>query len=70
MKDDAQMNVISGFRVYDTRGDDVIDKGGDANPYTLTYALWEPAVAPTEATTAEEEDDVDEEDEEDVEEDQ
>ena len=32
------MNVISGFRVYDTRGDDVIDKGGDAVPYTLTYA--------------------------------
>lgn len=62
MKDDAQMNVISGFRVYDTRADDVIDKGGDAAPYTLTYALWEPAVAPTEAITAEEEDDVDEED--------
>ena len=54
MKDGAQMNVISGFRVYDTRADDVIDKGGDANPYTLTYALWEPAVAPTEAITAEE----------------
>ena len=68
MKDDAQMTVISGFRVYDSRGDDVIDKGGDADEYTLTYALWEPAVVPTETIATEEEDDVDEEDEEDVEE--
>ena len=59
MKDDAQMTVISGFRVYDSRGDDSIDRGGDAPPYTLTYALWEPAVAPTEAEPAEEEDDTD-----------
>ena len=56
------MTVISGFRVYDSRGDDVIDKGGDADEYTLTYALWEPAVVPTETIATEEEDDVDEED--------
>ena len=62
MKEDAQMNVISGFRVYDSRGDDTIDKGGDADTYTLTYALWEPAVEPTENSPVEEEDETDEED--------
>ena len=62
MKEDAQMTVISGFRVYGTRGDDVIENGGDAPPYTLTYAPWEPAVEPTENNSAEEEDDADVED--------
>ena len=53
------MTVISGFRVYGTRGDDLIENGGDATPYTLTYAPWEPAVEPTENNSAEEDDDAD-----------
>lgn len=46
MKDGTEMNVVSGFRVYDTRGASKIERGGDAPTYALTYAAWEPAGVP------------------------
>ena len=59
MKDGAEMTVISGFRIYEDRGTTGIEKGGDAPPHTLTFAVWEPA-----EPTPEEEEIVEEEEEE------
>ena len=55
MKDGAEMTVISGFRIYEDRGTTGIEKGGDAPPHTLTFAVWEPAEPTPEEEIVEEE---------------
>ena len=60
MKDGAEMAVISGFRIYDDRAATSIDKGGDAPPHTLTFAVWEPAEPTPEEEIIEEEEEEEE----------
>ena len=50
MKDGVEMEVISGWRIYEDRDSNLGESAmhGDVPPYKLTYAVWEPAVLPPE----------------------